>query len=56
MFFWIFVVMAAGDLICQLGKKESHRIAICSTVAILYFIVYFCVLGMNQIMPYDFGF
>ena len=55
MFFWIFAVMAGGDLICQLGKKESHRIAICSTVAILYFIVYFCVLGMNQIMPYDFG-
>ena len=56
MFFWIFIVMAAGDLICQLAKKESHRIAICATAAVLYFVVYFCVLGFNAILPYDFGF
>ena len=52
MFFWIFIIMFTGKLLCQLFEKENHRIAICSAVAIIYFIVYFCILGFNAIMPY----
>lgn len=52
MFFWIFIVMFLGKLICQFFEKENHRVAVCGAVAIIYFVLYFCVLGFNQIMPY----
>lgn len=54
-FFWIFIIMFAGKLLCQLFTKESHRIAICSAVAIMYFIVYFYLLEFNALIPYSFG-
>ncbi len=54
-FFWIFIVMIGSELLCQLFKKDHHRILICSAVAILYFVLYFCVLGMNEVMPYSFA-
>lgn len=56
MFFWIFIILFAGKFICELFKKEYHRVAVCSAVAIAYFVLYFCVLGFNNIMPYDFVF
>lgn len=51
--FWIFAVMAIVDILIQLFPKKSHRIAISSTVAIVYFVLYFGVLGFSQIMPYS---
>ncbi|MCQ2571043.1 MAG: EpsG family protein [Candidatus Saccharibacteria bacterium] len=55
MFFWIIIAMFIGKFICQLFEKENHRVAVCSAVAIGYFVLYFCVLGFNAIMPYDFA-
>lgn len=55
LFFWIFVIMFAIKLICQLFEKENHRVAVCSVAVILYFVVYFCVFGLNAIMPYSLG-
>ena len=54
-FFWIFIVMVGGEMICQLFKKNRHRFAICSAAAIFYFLVYFCVLGFEEILPYTFA-
>ena len=54
MFFWIFIIMIAGEMLYQLTKKNRLRVAICSAVAILYFVVYFFVFGFNAIFPYDF--
>ena len=56
MFFWIFIVMIAGEMLYQISKNNRHRVVLCSAAAILYFIVYFCVLGFNAIIPYDFAF
>jgi len=55
MFFWIFIVLVGGEMLCQLFKKDRHRFTICSAAAILYFLVYFCVLGFNAILPYSFA-
>ena len=52
-FFWIFIVMIGGEMLCQLFKKDRHRFAICSAAAILYFLVFFCVLGFEAIIPYS---
>lgn len=54
-FFWIFIIPYLGKMICQLFEKERYRIAVCSVVAIGYFLLYFCVLGFNAIIPYDFA-
>ena len=54
MFFWILIIPYLGKMICQLFEKESHRVLACSVVAISYFLLYFCVLGFNAIVPYDF--
>lgn len=54
-FFWIFIVMIGGEMLCQLFKKDRHRFAVCSAVAIVYFLVYFCVLGFEAIIPYSFA-
>jgi hypothetical protein len=51
--FWIFIVMAIVDIVAQLFQKESHRVAISSAVAIVYFVLYFGILGFSQIMPYS---
>jgi hypothetical protein len=56
MLFWIFIIMYAFDILCQVSKKESHRVAACLSIAIGYFVVYFCVLGFNELMPYSFAF
>ena len=53
-FFWILIIPYLGKMICQLFEKESHRVLVCSVVAISYFLLYFCVLGFNAIVPYDF--
>ena len=53
-FFWILIIPYLGKMICQLFEKESHRVLVCSVVAISYFLLYFCVLGFNAIIPYDF--
>lgn len=55
MFFWIFIIMIGGEMICQVFKKDRHRFPICGAIAILYFLVYFCVLGFNAIIPYSFA-
>ena len=51
--FWIFIITAIVDIVAQLFQKESHRVAISSAVAIVYFVLYFGVLGFSQIMPYS---
>ncbi len=54
MLFWVFIILVGGDTICQTMQKENHRSAACLAVAILYFILYFCVLGFNELIPYSF--
>lgn len=55
MLFWVFIIMLGVDLVCQLSQKESRRVAISLAVAISYFVIYYCVLGLNAIVPYDFA-
>ena len=56
MFFWIFIIMVGGEMLCQLFKKDRHRFTICGAIAVSYFLIYFCVLGFNAIIPYSFAF
>lgn len=55
MFFWIFIIIAAIDVICQLLEKERHRAIAGVTCATLYFVFYYLVLGLNSILPYSFA-
>ena len=56
MLFWVFIIIIFGDILCQLFEKKSHRIISCMAVAIAYFVLYFGILGFNEIVPYSFGF
>lgn len=56
LFFWIFDIVIISDIICQLFEKDKHRVAVGMTIAVLYFIVYFGIAGMNELMPYSFAF
>ncbi len=53
--FWVFIVIIASDLLCQLFEKNGHRFVACAAVAISYFLLYYCVIGFNAIMPYSFA-
>jgi len=55
MFFWIFILLIGADLLRQLCEKDRTRSTICLLVAVGYFVLYFCVLGFNAIMPYSFA-
>ena len=55
MFFWIFILLIGADLLRQLCEKDRTRSAICLLVAVGYFVIYFCVLGFNAIVPYSFA-
>ena len=54
-FFWVFIIIIASDIICQLFEKESCRIGVNLAAAIIYFVIYFGILGFNAIIPYSFG-
>ena len=53
-FFWIFIVVAIVNLNNQLFTKERDRILVTALIAVAYFVLYFVIVGNNQIVPYDF--
>ncbi|MBR3378522.1 EpsG family protein [Candidatus Saccharibacteria bacterium] len=52
-FFWIFIVFAAVDLLGQLTNKKYSRIIISVLLGVLYFVVYYGILGFDAVIPYS---
>jgi len=54
-FFWVFGIAILGNIIDQCFEKKSQRNAVNLVVAIGYFVLYYCVLGFNELIPYSFS-
>ena len=52
-FFWVFIIIAAVDLIGQLSDKKYSRIVISLALGILYLVIYYAVLGFDVVLPYS---
>lgn len=52
-FFWIFIIIALVDLLGQLTDKKYSRIIISVLLGVLYFVVYYGILGFDAIIPYS---
>ncbi len=53
-FFWVFIIIAIVNLINQLFKQERDKLVVNSLIAVSYFVLYFVVLGFDEIIPYSF--
>jgi hypothetical protein len=53
-FFWVFIVIAAVDLLGQLSEKKYSRVILSILLGVLYFVGYYAVLGLGEIIPYSF--
>lgn len=52
-FFWVFIIIAMVDLLGQLSEKKYSRVTISISLGVLYFILYFAILGLGEIIPYS---
>ncbi len=51
-----YITKKVAEKLEELFKKDRHRFTICGAIAVSYFLIYFCVLGFNAIIPYSFAF
>ncbi len=51
-FFWVFIIIAIVNLINQLFKQERDKMLMNALIAVVYFVLYFVILGFDAIMPY----
>ena len=52
-FFWVFIVIAGVDLLGQLSEKKYSRVILSIVLGVLYFVGYYAVLGLGEIIPYS---
>lgn len=52
-FFWVFIVIAGVDLLGQLSEKKYSRVILSIMLGVLYFVGYYAVLGLGEIIPYS---
>ena len=52
-FFWVFIIIAIVNMVNQLFEKERDKMIVNALISIAYFVLYFVVLGLNEIVPYS---
>ena len=53
-FFWVFIVIAITKLVLKLCEKPKNQAALVLGLGVLYFVIYYAVIGLNAIIPYSF--
>lgn len=53
-FFWVFIIIGMVNLVNQLFKQERDKLLVNCLIAVSYFVLYFAVLGFDEILPYSF--
>ncbi len=53
-FFWVFIVIAGTKLILKLCEKPKNQAAIVLGLGVVYFVIYYAIIGLNEIVPYSF--